>query len=253
MLILPPKKESKFGSKEPENRLKPNPLAASKIRDMFNQISPTYDRVNRVLSFGRDFAWRKAVARHLPTRPHLQVLDLATGTGDQLIAFFQAGASIHFGVGIDIAEEMLKIGREKTRAYPVELTLGDAQKIPFGESRFDAVSISFGIRNVSDPSLALREMHRVLKPLGRCLILEFSMPPKWIRPFFLFYLRHVLPRLGGWLSQQTEAYLYLNQTIEAFPSGEPFLALMRNAGFTKSKRVSMNAGSVSLYVGEKSE
>jgi demethylmenaquinone methyltransferase/2-methoxy-6-polyprenyl-1,4-benzoquinol methylase len=228
-------------------------LRVNKIRDMFNQISPTYDRVNRVLSLGRDVAWRKKVARHLPPRLHLQVLDLATGTGDQLAALFQAGASIHRAVGIDIAEEMLNIGRRKLSAYPVDLIIGDAQKIPFGENRFDAVTISFGIRNVEDPSAALKEMHRVLKPRGKCLILEFSMPHKYIRPFFLFYLRHVLPRLGGWLSQQNMAYRYLNQTIEAFPSGESFLNLMRDAGFTNTKKHSMNVGSVSLYVGEKSE
>jgi len=223
----------------------------NKVRDMFNQISPTYDVINRVLSFGRDVAWRKKVARHLPLRPHLQVLDLATGTCDQLAAFFQAGVSIHQAVGIDVAEKMLDIGRKKMVSYPVELKVGDAQKIPFEAGKFDAVSISFGIRNVENPSLALQEMHRVLKSDGKCLILEFSMPHKTIRPFFLFYLRHVLPRLGGFLSKQNAAYRYLNQTIETFPSGESFITLMRNAGFTKVKRTSMNFGAVSLYVGEK--
>ncbi len=222
-----------------------------KVRDMFNEISPTYDRVNRLLSLGRDLSWRKKVARHLPLRPHLQILDLATGTGDQLIALFKAGASIHRAVGLDIAEEMLAIGRKKTTSYPIELQLGNAEQIPFQDHLFDAVTISFGIRNVEDPAKALREMHRVLKPTGRCLILEFSMPPKGIRPFFLFYLRHVLPRLGGLLSQKGAAYRYLNQTIEAFPSGQSFLALMQTAGFTNLKRYSMNFGSVSLYVGEK--
>lgn len=226
-------------------------LGVNKVRDMFNQISPTYDVINRVLSFGRDVAWRKKVARHLPLRPHLHVLDLATGTCDQLAAFFQAGVSIHKAVGIDVAEKMLDIGRAKMAPYPVELKVGDAQKIPFEADRFDAVSISFGIRNVENPSLALEEMHRVLKTEGKCLILEFSMPPKIIRPFFLLYLRHILPRLGGFLSKQNAAYRYLNQTIETFPSGESFLTLMRKAGFTKVKRISMNLGSVSLYVGEK--
>jgi len=224
----------------------------NQVRDLFNKISPTYDLINRVLSFGQDVAWRKKVARHLPARPHLQILDLATGTADQLLAFFRTpGASIHKAIGLDVAEEMLKIGRTKIGSFPIELIAGDAQAIPFGEHRFDVVSISFGIRNVADPSKALREMHRVLKPKGRCLILEFSIPSKPIRPFFLFYLRHVLPRLGGWLSKQNFAYRYLNQTIEAFPSGEPFLDLMRAAGFSQLKQVPMNLGSVRLYIGEK--
>lgn len=221
------------------------------VRDMFNKISPTYDQVNRILSFGRDIAWRKAVARHLPLRLHLQVLDLATGTGDQLAALFQKGASIHRAIGMDVAEEMLNIGRKKLASHPVELLVGDAQKIPFADNRFDAVTISFGIRNVEDPSKALREMCRVLQPRGKALILEFSMPNRFIRPFFLFYLRSILPRLGGHFSKEPFAYRYLNKTIETFPSGKEFLGLMEQAGFRNCKRHSMNLGSVSLYVGEK--
>lgn len=218
---------------------------------MFDQISATYDRVNRVLSFGQDIRWRKKVAKCMPLKPHLEVLDLATGTGDQLIALFKAGLSIQRAVGIDLSEEMIKIGRKKVTAYPVELLHGDAQKIPFADQTFDATTFSFGIRNVLDPLTSLREIHRVLKPKGRCLILEFSMPPKIIRPFFLFYLRNVLPKLGGALSKNFEAYRYLNQTIEAFPSGDAFLAIMKEAGFSSLRKLPMNWGSVTLYIGDK--
>jgi len=218
---------------------------------MFNQISPSYDRINRILSLGRDLGWRKKVARHLPLRPHLQLLDLATGTGDQLKVFFQSASSIHKAYGLDIAEEMLALGRKKMEGYPAELLIGDAQNIPFDSNRFDAVTISFGIRNVEDPMLALKEMHRVLKHRGRCLILEFSMPPKWIKPVYLLYLRHILPRLGSWLSKNQAAYRYLNETIETFPSGKSFLALMQSAGFAELKRYPMNGGSVTLYTGDK--
>jgi demethylmenaquinone methyltransferase/2-methoxy-6-polyprenyl-1,4-benzoquinol methylase len=223
------------------------------VREMFNKISPTYDFVNRVLSLGQDVRWRKRVAKFLPTRPHLEVLDLATGTGDQLLALFDAGASIHRAIGVDIAEEMLAIGRKKLAPFgkKVELMQADAESLPFASNRFDAATCSFGIRNVANPSAALKEIYRVLKPNGRCLILEFSMPPRYIRPFFLFYLRAVLPRLGGLLSKQSEAYRYLNRTIEAFPSGRAFLALMRDAGFTSSQGHSMNFGAVTLYVGSK--
>lgn len=230
-----------------------SPYSSSEVRDMFNRISKTYDLVNRVLSLGQDTRWRKQVARHLPLRPHLELLDLATGTGDQLATIFQAGTSIRHAFGVDVAEEMLKIGRKKLAhlGKVVELIQADAQELPFAPNRFDAATFSFGIRNVANPSEALREIYRVLKPQGRCLILEFSMPPRLIRPFFLFYLRKILPRLGGWFSKQSEAYRYLNRTIESFPSKEAFLALMRNAGFLNLRRHTMNFGAVTLYIGEK--
>jgi demethylmenaquinone methyltransferase/2-methoxy-6-polyprenyl-1,4-benzoquinol methylase len=219
------------------------------ISQMFNQISKTYDFINRVLSFGQDQRWRRKVARQLPLKPHLEVLDLATGTGSQIQALYEEGLSIHRAVGIDIAEEMLVIGRSKKLA--AELIYGDALQIPFEGNTFDATTFSFGIRNVSDPARALREIHRVLKPMGRSLILEFSEPHRWVRPFALFYLRKILPRLGGLLSKHPAAYRYLNESIEAFPSGEAFLSLMREAGFKQVRYIPMNFGSVSLYIGEK--
>jgi len=217
---------------------------------MFDQISKSYDRINRILSFGQDNGWRKKVAKEMPLKPHLEVLDLATGTGDQLIALFKAGLSIKRAVGIDLSEEMLKIGRTKVASnLKIELIHGDAQKIPFEDQTFDATTFSFGIRNVGDPLTSLKEIHRVLKPMGRCLILEFSMPPPAIRPFFLFYLRKILPRVGGILSKNAAAYRYLNTTIESFPSGEAFLALMKEAGFSSLKKIPMNFGGVTLYIG----
>jgi len=219
---------------------------------MFDQISKSYDRINRVLSFGQDVSWRKKVAKEMPLKPHLKVLDLATGTGDQLIALFKAGLSIQRAVGIDLSEEMLKIGRTKVASNPkIELLHGDAQKLPFADQTFDATTFSFGIRNVGDPLVSLKEIHRVLKPRGRCLILEFSMPPAYIRPFFLFYLRKILPRIGGLLSKNAAAYHYLNRTIESFPSGEAFLSLMKEAGFSSLKKIPMNFGGVTLYIGDK--
>lgn len=216
---------------------------------MFNQISKTYDRINRILSLGQDRKWRKKVAKNLPLKPHLEVLDLATGTADQLIALYKEGLSIQRAVGIDMAEEMLKIGREKLPE--AQLLVADAQHLPFSKESFDATTFSFGIRNVTYPLVALQEIHRVLKPNGRCLILEFSMPSKWIRPFFLFYLRKIVPRLGGLLSKSPEAYRYLNKTIESFPSGDAFLSIMKEAGFSELKQIRMNLGSVSIYIGKK--
>ena len=224
----------------------------NEVWKMFNQISSSYDRINRVLSLGRDRAWRKKVAKEMPLKPHLEVLDLATGTGDQLIALFQAGLSIQRAVGIDLAEEMLNIGRAKVAANPkIELKLGDAMSLPFADQSFDAATFSFGIRNVTDPLVSLQEIYRVLKPKGRCLILEFSMPKPLIRPFFLFYLRKILPRVGGILSNNQAAYRYLNQTIETFPSGQAFLDVMKQAGFRALRKIPMNFGGVTLYIGDR--
>lgn len=222
---------------------------------MFDRISPTYDRLNKILSFGRDGSWRRAAALHLPQKENLHVLDLATGTADQLISLFESKASIASAVGIDLSSEMLQIGSKKieSKSYcgRIELVRADAEKIPFENGRFDAATFSFGIRNVTDPLISLKEIHRVLKPGGRCLILEFSLPPVFIRGFYLFYLRRILPRIGGWISKQPAAYRYLNETIETFPSGKSFLALMDRASFKKTQAYPMALGGVTLYAGEK--
>ena len=145
---------------------------------------------------------------------------------------------------------MLEIAKRKIPAK-MEFFRADAEKLPFKNMNFDAATFSFGIRNVTDPLRSLKEIYRVLKPKGRCLILEFSLPPKPIRGFFLFYLRHILPRIGGLISRNRSAYRYLNQTIEHFPSGKEFCLLMKEAGFGRLREIPMNLGSVTLYVGEK--
>jgi len=217
---------------------------------MFDQISPTYDRINRILSLGMDQRWRKQVAKHLPSLNHLKILDLATGTGDQALALLESGASIDSITGIDLSTEMLQIAKRKlgSRANCIR---ADAEKLPFNNENFNAATFSFGIRNVTDPVCSLKEIYRVLKPSGRCLILEFSLPPRPIRGFYLFYLRHLLPRIGGLLSRKPAAYRYLNQTIEHFPSGKDFSSLMQKAGFTHLRRIPMAFGGVTLYIGEK--
>lgn len=222
---------------------------------MFDQISPTYDRINRILSFGMDRGWRKEVVKHLPSRPHLQLLDLATGTGDQLISLFESGASIQKASGIDLSSEMLGLAEKKTKnksySSQIEWIRADAENLPFVKDSFDAATFSFGIRNVTDPLVSLKEIQRVLKPDGRCLILEFSLPPRPLRGLYLFYLRNLLPRIGGLLSKQPAAYRYLNETIETFPSGASFLALMEQASFKQVRACPMAFGGVTLYVGEK--
>jgi demethylmenaquinone methyltransferase/2-methoxy-6-polyprenyl-1,4-benzoquinol methylase len=147
---------------------------------MFDRIAHRYDLLNRTLSMGQDVVWRNRVARYLPDFSNQHVLDLATGTGDQLISIFEKSDRVKSGVGIDMAEKMLELGRPKLSKRDldraIQLQTGNAAEIPFPEDTFHAVTISFGIRNVSDVPKSMREMRRVLKPGGRALILEFSLP-----------------------------------------------------------------------------
>ena len=225
------------------------------IWKMFDRISPTYDKVNRILSLGRDRQWRQTVSRFLPEGKNLRLLDLATGTGDQLIALFESSASIASAIGIDLSNEMMEIGKEKighkTYSNRIEWRRADAEELPFEANTFDAATFSFGIRNVTDPRRSLTEIYRTLKPKGRCLILEFSLPPQPMKTFFLLYLRHILPRVGGYLSKAPSAYRYLNQTIETFPSGRSFCQLLQEAKFRHVSLHRMALGAVTLYVGEK--
>lgn len=222
---------------------------------IFDQISKNYDRINRILSFGMDRSWRKRAASYLPKKEDLHLLDLASGTGDQLIACLESKKSIASAIGIDLAEEMLHIARNKIQNTPyynrVSFSKADALHLPFEDLSFDAATFSFGIRNVIDPLACLQEIHRVLKQHGRCIILEFSIPSQPIRFFHLLYLRHFLPYIGGVLSKNKDAYRYLNQTIESFPYGAAFCALLSQAGFHFVRKIPLAFGAVTLYLGEK--
>ena len=179
------------------------------VIQIFDTIAPTYDRINRILSGGINFYWRRKVATLLPKQEKIKLLDCATGTGDQLISLFKNSPQLHQAVGIDLAQEMLKIGREKLRAYAHQITLraASATAIPYLDETFDCATMSFGIRNVDDVPTCLREIHRVLRPGGRALILEFSLPTnRWILKSYLFYLNELLPRVGKFISGHPDAY-----------------------------------------------
>ena len=228
----------------------------SSVTEMFDQISSNYDRVNRILSFGMDTFWRKKMASFLPKDRPLQLLDLATGTADQIIFFFEKRKNIEKAIGIDLAKEMLLIGRKKLAEKPygkrIQLEVGDALQLPFASNSFDIISLSFGIRNFSDPLKGLKEMHRALKKEGRALILEFSMPKFFLlKKSFQFYLKYILPFLGGRLSSKKSAYEYLAKTIASFPHGKAFCSLMQKAGFKEITCHPLALGGVSIYLGEK--
>jgi demethylmenaquinone methyltransferase/2-methoxy-6-polyprenyl-1,4-benzoquinol methylase len=196
------------------------------------------------------------MAGYLPDRSGLRLLDLATGTADQILEILDRSDRVETAVGADMAERMLEIGRGKIAARGlterVELRVGDAVELPFVDRGFDVVTISFGIRNVGDVPRALREMHRVLRPGGRALVLEFSIPEAPVlAPLYLFYLRHILPRLGAIVSGNSDAYRYLNRTIESFPYGRAFARLMEEAGFTEVRCHPQCLGVATIYQGDR--
>jgi len=223
---------------------------------MFNEIATRYDRINRILSCGMHHRWRKALASHLPFQK-IKLLDLASGTGDQIIACLQSNPLLDSAVGIDLSIEMLKIGQKKIEQHffknKVTLAHGDMENLLFPDSSFDVTTCSFGIRNVATPFAALAEMYRVLKPRGRSLILEFSIPKQPFKTVHCFYLKHILPRVGKFFSNHPSAYAYLNDTIQAFPYGESFCDFLKEAGFKNVRSITMTCGAVTLYIGEKSE
>lgn len=227
------------------------------ISEMFDAISPTYDRANRILSLGLDLYWRRTLSHQLPNREISHLLDIATGTGDQVISILKEFPRAKFKItGVDMSPDMLELAREKVRsaAHPerTEFLLCDAGDLPFDDKAIDCITVSFGVRNFINLHHCLSEMLRVLAKNGRVLILEFAMPENpIIRNVHLQYLRHIVPFLGKSISRHPTAYRYLNQTIEVFPYGESFASLLQHIGFSRVQILPLTFGIVNIYVAEK--
>ena len=223
---------------------------------MFNRVAYRYDFLNRLLSGGIDGLWRRRLVLFLSPEEGQLVLDLATGTGDQVLTMFRFQERVRSAVAMDLAERMLEVAQRKIResglCEAVTLMTGSATDIPSKDNQFDAVTISFGIRNVVDVSRSMQEAYRVLKQNGRFLVLEFSLPRSGlVRSIYLFYLRHLLPRIGSLISGDPFAYRYLNETIETFPYGAHFCRLLTQAGFTGVFARPMALGVATIYHGQK--
>lgn len=223
---------------------------------MFDRIARRYDMVNRVLSLGIDKSWRRRTVRslHLGERP--RVLDVATGTGDLAIdiARMTPGATV---VGLDPSTKMLEIAKHKLAKRGLEdrisLVVGDAQQLPYKDCEMDAATIAFGIRNVPDRLMALRELARVVRPGGRVAVLELGEPRSGLLGHAArFHTRHVVPRLGALLSGSRE-YAYLQKSIAAFPPAEEFAALMQQAGLHVIEVTPLTFGACTLYVASPEE
>lgn len=222
------------------------------VERMFDAIAPRYDLLNRVLSLGIDQQWRKKAVRLLAGEQPERILDVATGTAD--LALQAMTLEPEHVVGVDIAEEMLTLGRKKIAARGlsdrITLQRGDAEHLPFADDAFDAILVAFGVRNFQDLDAGLREMHRVLRPGGVLVVLEFSKPRAFpIKQLFGLYSRHLLPRIGSAVSKDSGAYQYLPDSVAAFPDGDDFLLRMRAAGYHDLSWEPLTFGIASLYRG----
>ncbi len=220
------------------------------IRDNFDAIAPRYDLTNRVISFGIDLRWRRfAIGALADLPPRGRVLDLACGTCDLALELLRQRPDARV-VGADLSRAMLGLARRKLAHDPIRLVNAPAEALPFRDGSFDAVTIGFGIRNVPDYRLGLREMLRVLRPGGRVVILEFSTPPsKLLWRVYNYYFFHVLPHIGGWLTGHQEAYRYLTDSVSRFPAAAEFKADLEKAGFARVEVRSMHGGIVCIHTG----
>ena len=232
----------------------PTRVEKRQVQAMFSDIAPTYDLLNRLLSFGVDRLWRKrAVASLLRDSrdKEARFLDLATGTADvALEAHAQAGSSARI-VGVDFAYPMLARGKTKAAAKgaPLSLIQGDGLSLPFRDGAFDGVVIAFGLRNFEDRKAGLQEMGRVLRGGGRLVVLEFGHPKGPFGLLYAFYFRVLLPVVGRLVSAHRSAYNYLPNTVYEFPEAEQLSAMMRDAGFREVSHRPMTGGIAELHTG----
>lgn len=233
--------------------IRPTPGSPEKaaVRSMFDRIAPRYDLLNRVLSAGTDVRWRRAAVEYLGLPPGSRVLDLCTGTADLLVEALERGAA-GCSVGVDLSFQMLSRGRTKLerRGLGAALLAGDVERLPLRDESFAGALVAFGIRNVGDVEAGLEEVLRVLRPGGRLVVLEFSMPRGPLGAVYRFYFTRVLPAVGGLVSGDRGAYSYLPASVARFPGPRGFLELLAGAGFEAVERRSLTGGIAQLYRGE---
>ena len=227
-----------------------------KIQQMFDDIAPSYDQLNHLMSLGIDKIWRRKALAFIVDGSQQNILDVACGTGDSTIAIARAAALGSRVTGIDISTAMMEPLMRKAAHEGVhdriKLRVADALDMPFGEGSFDRVTCAFGIRNFEDKQKGLEEFRRVLTPGGKAVILELSVPDgRFLRAVYDLYFMHILPLIGGAVSGNRTAYRYLPASVHAFPPPEAFCAMMEDAGFRNVSSRSLTFGLCRLFVGEK--
>ncbi|MEE2639633.1 MAG: bifunctional demethylmenaquinone methyltransferase/2-methoxy-6-polyprenyl-1,4-benzoquinol methylase UbiE [Planctomycetota bacterium] len=231
--------------------------SSEKVRNMFGQIAPKYDRMNHLLSMNVDYYWRWYTVRKLKPVPGQPILDVCTGTGDLAISFYKKTKGKSEIVATDFCPEMLELAEKKQAKFPagnrIRFLEADTENLPLPDDTFQLVSVAFGLRNVSDPLAGLREMVRVCRPGGKVAVLEFTMPRrqpiKWI---YKWYFRNVLPRIGQWFARNdADAYEYLPETVGEFPQYKELTRLMDDAGLKETTFIPLTFGIATLYLGTK--
>jgi demethylmenaquinone methyltransferase/2-methoxy-6-polyprenyl-1,4-benzoquinol methylase len=236
-----PYKDSDLGKKE-------------QVTKMFDTISKNYDGLNRVISFGIDIKWRKKVVEILKKEQPDSILDIATGTGDLAIALVNTGAKKI--IGLDISPGMLAVGKDKVKHKNldnnIEMVVGDSENLVFEDNTFDAVTVSFGVRNFETLEIGMAEILRVLKPNGSLVILETSVPTKTpYKQGYKFYTKNILPLIGKMFSKDNSAYGYLSESASVFPHGENFNNILREIGFIDVTNKPQTFGVASIYIAKK--
>ena len=235
--IIKPYKDSELGKKE-------------QVAQMFDNISENYDGLNRVISFGIDVKWRKKVVKLVSKNNPKTILDIATGTGD--LAIMMASLKPEKIIGLDISEGMLEVGKQKIHharlSDTIEMVVGDSENMPFDDDTFDAITVSFGVRNFANLDKGLTEIKRVLKPGGTLVILETSNPTKF--PYKQGYKIHtsiVLPLVGKLFSKDKVAYSYLSESANSFPFGKDFDNILQKNRFINTKHTPVTFGVATIY------
>lgn len=241
MAQVKPYKDSDSGKKE-------------QVTQMFDTISGNYDGLNRIISLGIDTSWRKKVVALVGEKKPKKVLDVATGTGD--LAIQMANMGVEKIVGLDISPKMLDVGKNKIIAENlqehIDMVVGDSENLPFKDNTFDAITVAFGVRNFENLDAGLKEIQRVLKPNGRFVVLETSVPTKF--PFkqgYTVYSKYILPFIGKLFSKDKVAYSYLSQSAASFPFGQAFNNILAKNGFIDIEHKPQTFGVATIYVASK--
>lgn len=216
------------------------------VSAMFDEVAKNYDRTNDLLSFFQSRLWRKALQKAVSPKAGMRILDVAAGTGTSSMALLVPGAEV---IASDFSKGMLEEGKKR---YPdLKFVFADAMALPFKDSEFDVVTISFGLRNVEKHKSALAEFFRVLKPGGRLVVCEFSSVKGILGVLYRFYLRNILPLVARLVSSNPAAYSYLSESIEAWPNQEQLKIDIEQAGFSQVKYQNLSFGVVCLHLGER--
>ncbi len=224
------------------------------VAEMFNNISHRYDFLNHFLSLGIDILWRKKAIKMLKPHQPKEILDIATGTGDFAIEALALNPDRI--VGVDISSGMLEMGKQKMKRkkvdHIIDMQMGDSEKLLFEDNTFDATIVAFGVRNFENLKQGLTDMHRVLRPGGKAVIIEFSRPRSFpMKQLYSFYFKSILPIIGKLISKDQSAYTYLPESVDAFPDGQNFLDILSAVGYKQTECRPLTFGIASIYIGQK--